>query len=214
MYLRRNSDTSGLLSDSGEGIVIDNYEPAGRYLLLDKVNTPGGGYMEGVSAWSSPEMPPPSFSFFSCDNDYVACFCPGEFSQERANTIVANNNKHLRYYITYDTSLLLKAIHRSLVASKIIKWRPIADIFLGRKVLYDNREATHLLSTLFSGTLPGGDLNSWERTVFVKPPKYRHECEYRVVLLTGKPGQVPANAPYLEVASPEIEKSIYRLGEI
>ncbi len=207
-YFRRNFDGSGLMSDHYEGINTRRLINRGSTSVVDKLILPNGYIQdvafEGVSLHTELAM-----------NDYAACFSPGKFDKSRADNIRAHNNGRLTHYVTYDTALLVEALWDALLDRKMVKRKSdINKVLIGGKVVYDDRDNNFSMPTIINADWSRVDEASWFRTTFVKPERFEHEDEFRIVLLLKKPGTLFKKAGYLKFASRKFQQAIVCHGPI
>ena len=215
-YFRENHEKGFLMSDGGEGVVTENLVAgAGETTSIDGFSFSNGTSFVGCTFENPLDMDIVPFRSRRELNDYVACFCPGGFSRERAAKFQKHGNDDYIRYVVYDTRKLLTAVGGQLKVNGFCRrGLKSSDVFFGRPITYGDRSGyKRSVNGKISGTVSNDD-EGWLRTTFVKPSNFEYEEEFRLVFMHGAPGALPENTGYLEVASRAISSAIVDNGDI
>lgn len=116
-------------------------------------------------------------------NDYTACFSMGGFDPERARILreeQAPDDEPLTHYIEFDLKLLKALLEKLMKEGDYGEQYQVGHLF-GRKIMYENKDFQFWsLDPTGKEFLTGLDV--WMNCVFVKPERFKHEDEYRIVL--------------------------------
>lgn len=111
-------------------------------------------------------------------NDFCACLSRGAFKLDRARK-VREMNPDVTAYVVYDYQKLITAL-RAIIAEN----PKIRDLRLvGRVVNYGVKDFLHLVQSVFKRDVDAAELAVWLRACFMKPDRFSHEEEFRLLLV-------------------------------
>lgn len=188
-YRASENDTAGRLGDIEEARLRDSFSSHSGYYNSVRINrasleslnisTPNGVDAIGVDLLV---------------NDYCLCASSGEFAVHQARDLLLRGNGKLGAYITYDLILLLAGLRRrQAFAGKMKGMRPLA-----KTILYGVKDRRWKIGETYIHAPEREKVKDWLKASFVKPIRFRHENEVRILMLNPTcPGSLSKESPPL-----------------
>lgn len=143
-------------------------------------------------------------------NDYCACVSRGEYNPERARSFAKNDNSDLSAYCTYNLKKLKSALLEILTEMGLDN-----PMLICGKVIYDEKDQAWNIGHQFSHTRERKQAEFWLRTTFVKPERFSHEDEFRIVAYeSGSLAGLSTDLPGLVIHDDRIRDAIVACGLI
>jgi hypothetical protein len=156
---------------------------------------------------------------FTDVNEYVFCACWGGYTEEmhaamRDGVTYPDGSRYkgdpkLTSYAEIDVSAFLTEI--ATLAPQHSKWRtraPCREFLASGKVTYDDPRVHYQTSAKFNAQEYDLGMSEYCRTLFSKPPHYRAEREFRVILRGNAPGSVAESERQLLLQSDGLRRAI------
>lgn len=199
-YRATEADVLGRLGDTTEGEKREFYKS--QEGIYENVS------VAGVSFFNS------SFEGFENDivvryivNDFCSCTSIGKFDEKGALEFRENGNDKLGAYITYDLQKLTAAIRKVLTEDPETSHLTT----VGQSITYDHKDRRFLIGQKFDEEPDA--LRLWLGTAFFKPPAFKHEYEFRMLIIDPKAaGRLHENANAKDFNDPQIARAIVATG--
>jgi hypothetical protein len=141
-------------------------------------------------------------------NDYCSCSSLGDFDEDRAGSLRNQGNPTLDSYVTYDVAKLKAALQDILDEQLERKLR-----LFGREVIYGKKDREWEIEQRYAHVEERDPLAIYLGITTVKSPNYKHEDEYRMLLVDPeKLGILPPDTPYLFLKDSRIADTIVASG--
>ncbi|MCE8419637.1 hypothetical protein LZ190_13085 [Rhodovulum sulfidophilum] len=146
-------------------------------------------------------------------NDFCSCSSIGEFSLDRGTVLrdqETDPDKKPGAYVTYHLPTLKLALENTLSQSPDVS----GCTLLGRKVEYGEKDRSWEIEQQFSYQPDRDAMAIWLSIAFIKSPNFKHEQEYRLLLIdpSGPGGLADDTRAYVIDESSDIAASIVASG--
>lgn len=147
--------------------------------------------------------------FERVSNDYCSCSSLGKFSIGRAQEFREHGNADIGAYAVYDLMKLRESLSKILLESNDLK-----DLVpVGRPVIYGEKDVTTSFIGHFYHDSNQDQLEQWSKITFVKAEEYKHEEEFRLLLIhPARIGGLNSEAPPLPITDRRIADCIVDSG--
>lgn len=141
-------------------------------------------------------------------NAYCSCSTIGPFDATRATALRKMGNPELNAYVTYDLAKLKNALRMLLSESSDSHLR-----LFGRPVDYGPKNRRWEIEGQYEHKEERSPLDIFLAVAFVKSELYRHENEYRMLIVDPQSAAIlPESTPPLERTDPRIAEAIADIG--
>jgi len=169
-YRAKEAGIDGRFGDRTDGVQSDVvYSKSGKYNVIFNGNLVSAGRMSGVD---DPVV------FRTIANEYCSCSSIGIYDARRAALLISSGNNDIEAFVTYDVEALKAAIMEILSERHQKTLR-----LLGRPVEYRKKDRRWQIEDSFERQDNRDQLNLYLETAFVKVPDFKHEEEFRLLLL-------------------------------